>query len=428
MLASVEKAELTAHLKLTMVQTDIDSGSLNQAIERIKGGLRQALVGLVDRDAIAQLILLGAVAQEHLLIIGPPGTAKSYVVKRVSSVMGGSYFEYLLGKFTEPAELFGTIDLTKLKDGRFETQTEGMLPEANFVFLDEIFLASTAILNTLLSILNERKFRRGHTQMPCPLKICVGASNHLPEDETLSAFSDRFLLTYFVAPIADPQLETLLSSGWELSQAPPLQSLNLLNDIGYIQQQLSEVEMSPVISHIAEIVRALRKQDIHLSDRRLTKLTKLVAASAILDGRKIAQPQDLWPIVYAIQDEEQQAIAQKSLTDKFGHTQHSLFGEAAHEAAGNLESLESILIHKSEALLMAYHNRLPNEKPASEKLASEKPANEKTASEKKNARQWSAKAEALLKQIDAAFNSDNASDALKQTRQQLASIRSAAED
>lgn len=407
----------------------MESTELQQTIQRIKAGIRQALANVIERDAVAQLILLGAIAQEHLIIIGPPGTAKSYVVKRVSSVMGGSYFEYLLGKFTEPSELFGTIDFAKLKEGRFETQTKGMLPEANFVFLDEIFLASTAILNTLLSILNERKFRRGHTQLPCPLKICVGASNHLPEDETLNAFSDRFLLTYFIEPIADPQLEALLTSGWNLAKAPsPFDALpnssaqaeasdqqNLLNDIDSVSNQLKQVDINPIIPSLADTIRTLRKKDILLSDRRLTKLTKLIAASALLEGRLVASQQDLWPIIYAIQNEEHQRVACEALQNHIGSAQHDLFGEAIYEAMGSLTSLESVLINSSEELLFNYHNRTDSQdsndlKPKNQDFS--KQGNDK----------WKVKAEELLRQIDAGFASAGLSEKLNQLRQQLIEI------
>ena len=125
-------------------------------------------------------MILGAVAQEHLLVVGPPGTAKSAVVRRVAQSLGGQYFEYLLGRFTEPSELFGPVNLTKLREGTVETDIAGMLPEAEIAFLDEVFLGSTAILNTLLGVLNERQFKRGHTRIKCPLRICVGAANGLP--------------------------------------------------------------------------------------------------------------------------------------------------------------------------------------------------------------------------------------------------------
>src|SRR5687767_4489804 len=149
---------------------------MSLTFEAAAASLQDALVdagrGLVEREAMVELVALSAVAGEHLLVIGPPGTAKSEAVRRTARALGGSYFEYLLGRFTEPSEIFGPVDLRKLREGTVETETTGMLPEAEVAFLDEIFLGSTAILNTLLGILNERVFRRGHTQLPCPLRLC----------------------------------------------------------------------------------------------------------------------------------------------------------------------------------------------------------------------------------------------------------------
>src|SRR5512138_2828253 len=142
----------------------------------------QAGEGLVEREFLLEMTVLAAVAGEHLLVIGPPGTAKSEAVRRVAGALGGRYFEYLLGRFTEPSELFGPIDLKKLREGIVETETESMLPEAEIAFLDEVFQGSTAILNTLLGILNERVFLRGHTRRTCPLRLCLGATNALPTD------------------------------------------------------------------------------------------------------------------------------------------------------------------------------------------------------------------------------------------------------
>src|SRR5213082_3386624 len=174
------------------------SSEIQSAAESLQKALAAASQSLVEREAVVQLVGLCAVAQEHLLVIGPPGTAKSEAVRRVARATGGRYFEYLIGRFTEPSEIFGPVDLRRLREGVVETETSGMLPEAEIAFLDEIFLGSTAILNTLLCILNERVFRRGHTQLRCPLRICVGASNSLPTDESLAAFADRFLVRVFV--------------------------------------------------------------------------------------------------------------------------------------------------------------------------------------------------------------------------------------
>src|ERR1043165_3553297 len=137
----------------------------------MREALRTAQAGLVERDVVVELIALSAVSREHLLRIGPPGTANSEAARRTARALGGTLFEYLLGRFTEPSEIFGPVDLKRLKDGVVETATAGMLPEADLACLDEVFLGSTAILNTLLALLNERTFRRGHTSLRVPLRV-----------------------------------------------------------------------------------------------------------------------------------------------------------------------------------------------------------------------------------------------------------------
>src|SRR3954466_11489736 len=169
------------------------SGSLQETGAALRSAVEEASRGLVEREAQLATILLAAVASEHLLLIGPPGTEKSEAVRRVARATGGRYFEYLIGRFTEPSEIFGPVDLRRLREGVVETETSGMLPEAEIAFLDEIFLGSTAILNTLLALLNERTFRRGRTSVRVPLRVCVAASNVIPDDASLAAFADRFL-------------------------------------------------------------------------------------------------------------------------------------------------------------------------------------------------------------------------------------------
>lgn len=257
--------------------------SLQSAAAQIRQAVRAATEGLVGREQLAELILLAAVAQEHILVIGPPGTAKSAVVRRVAQSMGGRYFEYLLGRFTEPSELFGAVDLKKLREGTVETDVSGMLPEADIVFLDEVFLGSTAILNTLLGVLNERRFRRGHTQIQCPLRVCVGAANGLPEDEALAAFGDRFLLHLFVESVPDNQLEAMLSGGWQ-SEQRPVQQLLGLNQLDTLGQALKQVDLAQARPSLAQAIRRLRDAGIHLSDRRIVKSQRLIAAAALLGG------------------------------------------------------------------------------------------------------------------------------------------------
>src|SRR5258705_325255 len=231
--------------------------SVPEASGSLRAGISDAAIGLVEREALVGMVALAAVAEEHVLVIGPPGTAKSEAVRRIARGTGGRYFEYLLGRFTEPSEIYGPVDLHKLKDGSVETDTLGMLPEAEIAFLDEIFQGSTAILNTLHGILNERVFRRGHTNIRCPLRICVGASNALPEDEPLAAFADRFLVRCFVDSIPDPMLEQLLQGGWALNQSSGQRKASL-RDIEVLAEAARFADMSIARPHIAKAIRILR--------------------------------------------------------------------------------------------------------------------------------------------------------------------------
>ena len=323
---------------------------LQDAARHLRAGLRQATTGLVGREPLAELIVLAAVAQEHLLVIGPPGTGKSAVVRRVAQTLGGRYFEYLLGRFTEPSELFGTVDLKKLREGTVETDVSGMLPEADVAFLDEVFLGSTAILNTLLGVLNERRFRRGHTQLACPLRVCVGAANALPDDEALAAFADRFLLHAFIEPVADAQLESLLQGGWR-SDFTTMSDAHALAPLDLLSAHLREVRMDAVRPALAEAIRKLRAAGVRLSDRRIVKSQRLVAAAAVLAGRLDAAPSDLWPLFYALPTQAAQLQAREALSELFALAEHPHLHYAVEEATLQPRSRTGRLVEAAQACL-----------------------------------------------------------------------------
>lgn len=291
---------------------------------------------------MVELVALSAVAGEHLLVIGPPGTAKSEAVRRTARALGGGYFEYLLGRFTEPSEIFGPVDLRRLREGVVETETAGMLPEAEVAFLDEVFLGSTAILNTLLGVLNERVFRRGHTRLKCPLRVCVGASNALPEEEALAAFADRFLARIFVEPVPDPRLEELLAGGaslWSEAEA----RVASLEDLDVLSRTAREADLGPVRPLLAHGLRLLRSAGIGLSDRRAVKVQRLVAAAAVLAGRAVPSAADVWPLVYAVPTQEGQALARDVLRELLAPSENPALAAAALEAsAGPLARAQRI--------------------------------------------------------------------------------------
>lgn len=328
--------------------------SLPEAASTLRDALSDATRGLVEREALTQMVALAGVAEEHVLVIGPPGTAKSEAVRRIAGAVNGRTFEYLLGRFTEPSEIFGPIDLRKLKEGVVETETEGMLPEAEFAFLDEIFRASTAILNTLLGILNERVFRRGHSIVRCPLRVCVGASNSLPEDDSLAAFADRFLVRVFVDPVPDPRLEELLEGGWNVERAKGSFTNRLVadvSDLDAVSAAARDADLSRVRPHLAHAIRLLRGAGIALSDRRVVKVQRLMAAAAAMAGRDRATDADLWPLILAVPTREQQSLARETLRDVLAQSENAALPAAAEEASlGPLARATRIATAGREAL------------------------------------------------------------------------------
>jgi len=378
-----------------MIETSNDfrraAASLGQAIARSNSGL-------VERASLVEAVALAAVAGEHLLVIGPPGTAKSEAVRRMSRAVGGQYFEYLLGRFTEPSEIFGPVDLRKLREGVVETATEGMLPEAEIAFLDEIFQGSTAILNTLLGVLNERVFRRGHTQMRCALRLCVGASNALPDDEALAAFADRFLLRVFVDAIGDTQLETLLESGWSLGNSTATNAVASLHDIEVLSAAAMNCDMTHVRPLIATAMRLLRQSGVVVSDRRVVKAQKLVAAAAVLDGRQTPSEADLWPLVLAVPTREEQDMARETWRDLLALSHNATLPAAAEDASHGPLARAARLDKAARELLQ----NVPQE-----------------PIEYSN---WKLKLEGIAREIDAGFSTETLPPTLAESRARLVQL------
>ena len=271
----------------------------------------------VGKDEIIDLLGVALIAGENLFLHGPPGTAKSALVRELATRLDGRVFDYLLTRFSEPNELFGPFDIRRLRDGDLVTNTEGMLPEAEIVFLDELLNANSAILNSLLMVLNERIFRRGRETRRLPTLLVVGASNALPEDEALRALFDRFLLRVRCDNVPADQLSAVLQAGWQLDAASRSEdSVAITADqIRDLQQLIREVDLSAIESIYVDAVQRLRQAGIDVSDRRAVKLQRLIAASAVLCGRLTAQTSDLWVLRYTWDTEDQQSVLRAIVDD-----------------------------------------------------------------------------------------------------------------
>jgi MoxR-like ATPase len=266
------------------------------------------------RDAAVDLLRLALVTREHCLLLGPPGTGKSELVARFADGVNARRFDYLLTRFTEPSELFGPIDIERFQGGTYVVNTAGMLPEAEIAFLDEVFQASSAILNTLLSVVHERIFHNGAQRTQVPLIALFGASNQLPDDPTLRAFSDRFVLRLEMTPVADEHLGDLLERGWALEQrrvtaaADDTAALLAPEQLGALHRELAAVKLGPLQTQYQELARQLRAEGVELSDRRLVKGLKLIRGAALLEGRDQATPADLWPLLHCWNAPEDRAV------------------------------------------------------------------------------------------------------------------------
>jgi MoxR-like ATPase len=363
----------------------------------VRSVLARAHEGLVDRELLVEAIALCAVAGEHLLVVGPPGTAKSQAVRSVAQLLGGRYFEYLLGRFSEPSEIFGPVDLRRLREG----------------VLDEVFLGSTAILNTLLGLLNERVYRRGSTARRVPLRVCVGATNTLPEEPALAAFADRFLARVFVEPIPDALLEDLLragvgtaaqhldpESGREPATDPTADgpaSREGLAALDRLAGAARQVDLVGLREPVATAIRRVRAAGLVITDRRAVRLMRLIAAAAVLDGRRTATADDLWVLPLIAPTLDAQRTTQDLLADVMADARSATLPHAAdHLARGRTARAQR---------LTSTATRLVGELAGAPATADER-----------------LRIEATLREIDATFDGADLPGPLRDVRAQLVAL------
>lgn len=269
--------------------------SLEQAratLERISEELNQAFY---ERQTEIRGLLVGLIARENVLLLGPPGTAKSELSEAVCSAVdtgADGYFSWLLSRTSTPEEPFGPVSIKALENDSYRRNTTGKLPEARIAFLDEIFKCNSAVLNGLLPVLNERIFFNDGCPQSIPLEMVVGASNELPADrDELAAVYDRFMLRYEVSYVREEQsFEAMLANS---RPAGKTHTTITEGDLAALREAAAQVDPSPIVSEITALRRELSEAGISVSDRRYAKAVPLMAAAAVMQGRDTLASEDL---------------------------------------------------------------------------------------------------------------------------------------
>jgi len=248
---------------------------------------------LIERDDEISAMMRCAVANEHLLLVGPPGTAKSLLCSSLAkSFKDVQSFDVLLTKFSMPEDVFGAIDIQELKAGRYVRNTKGYLPTVHLGFIDEVFKASTAIINSLLTIMNERVYDNGGDRIECPLRMLIGASNEWPASEELGAAFDRFLVRRIVKPVSHKRLEDLMFA--DLPTPSPVASIAQLDEAH--TKAMAIPFSDDAKAKMFEILEALGNEGITVGDRRKRKAVKIARAEAFLSFATEVQPEHLSPL------------------------------------------------------------------------------------------------------------------------------------
>lgn len=330
---------------------DLSLADLQGEAEDLRKRINQFRTSLgrffVNKQEIIDLMVVAALAQEPLLLVGPPGTAKSDLVLKFKDALGMAdtdYFEYMLTRFTEPSEIIGAIDIGLLREGKYIRRKEGKLPSAKLVFLDEIFKSNSAILNILLTIINEKKFYQDGVPEPVPLRVLFAATNEIPEQGELAALKDRFVLKVLSRPVQDDYFQELIDAGLRgeahkgLNQKPWAEGHASLEDILKANRYLTylfgrrdastngddrtdrDLFFPPeVFREFQRLIKTLVREDrIFVSDRKLVKLYRLLRTRAWLFSGGTVTLDDLVLLQYLGESHAEMALLREKVPTLLG--------------------------------------------------------------------------------------------------------------
>ena len=291
-----------------------------------------------ERENEVEGLLIGMLSKQHVLFIGEAGTGKSQLSSELGKIVNGSnYFQWLLSQFSTPEELFGVLSLKELEQGVYKRNTSGKLPESHFAFLDEIFKANSAILNSLLTIINERLFYNNGSPVKSPLMSIVGSSNEYPEEgEGLEALFDRFLLRYEVDYVKEEKSFVSLLKGENEVEVPEI----TLQELEQYQEDVTKIRIpDQIINTLAELRQALKDEGVRPSDRRFVQSLNLLKAKAFIEDRTEVVLKDVALLKNSLWVNPEQKDTVEDLVYEFSIDQNELKFDTRRKEAEELLSM-----------------------------------------------------------------------------------------
>jgi len=304
-------------------------------LQNFRGSLNASSL---EREHVIDGLLATLLSQQNAFLLGAPGTGKSDLVRTIcNGISGANYFGYLLTPTTDPSEIFGPVAVSKLLNDEYTRDVQGYLPDAHIAFTDELFRGSSAILNSLLTLLNERTFNNGKEVINTPIQSIVAATNSWPDEESLQAFADRFLFRPTVEFLKKPASKRLLDSWAVGNEARPEVGVHLtLPELKLLQEEAKNIKVSEdFLDKFVELWEMLATRAIVISDRRRVQILKFLKAWAVVQGDEELYPEHMHDsminVVYQTQED------QETITEVLEHvvpTASRMFADAKRAAAG----------------------------------------------------------------------------------------------
>ncbi len=313
--------------------TPVEKTIVQRAQEKMQQINAELNLSFVEREDLIKLMQLALCTGSNLLMIGPPGSGKTMLAQEMCShIDQANYFQWMLNKTSDPSEILGSFSIKQMENDRFVRVTDGKLPEAHLAFLDELFKCNSPVLNTLLTIMNEHIFYNDGKPNPVPLLSLFGASNEMPEDESLDALYDRFLLRVNVQSVKDSanrkkMFINYLNSHAGIGTGFPKTKITL-DEIKALQKEAVNVKVSKdLINKFVRLINDLERQAIHVSDRRQNECFKILQGAALLDNRNEVILDDFHILVYALWSTEEQIPAIEAAITKIVNPYNDRFKE-----------------------------------------------------------------------------------------------------